>query len=130
MDEQPLSFKELQEMDKRNNTFLMEDGTEITTYDDSIEDVVEMGLAPLRDFLELIDEDAEGEIAKIYNVCNVLIEDMERKFDELSRFIRDHYGWVKVRRAQRGQMRYLLADTMLDVVVREPRKGAEDGDKN
>lgn len=96
------------------------DGKEITTYKESIRNVVLVKLEPLNDFLNLsIDDDGE-DAQRVLLIAKALLERAEQKIYEIVDYIDRNHGLVEVVRASYHQD--IKPETMLDIVF-TPVKG-------
>jgi len=97
-----------------------ERGDVITVYTESIDDVMDRTLAPLRNFLEMLSEvDDDDDLLRAAYIALALLERAEGKIDTAANYIIDNYGRVEIEKASYRQ--FTTAETMLGVVVNRTR---------
>lgn len=94
-----------------------EKGEIIITYTESLEDVLNRTLAPLRDFLEMQSEvDDDDDLLRAAYIALALLERAEGKIDTAADYIDKNYGRVEIEKASYRQ--FTTPETMLGVVFR------------
>ncbi|MCX5839408.1 MAG: hypothetical protein NTW71_12980 [Deltaproteobacteria bacterium] len=108
------------EMSEGKCVYRNERGEIINTYTETVEDVMNSKMAPLRDFLEMQrNREDDDDVVKVAYIALALLERAEEKTDEAADYIDKNYGRVEIERAMYEQ--YVLPETMLGVVFR-PRQ--------
>jgi hypothetical protein len=94
-----------------------ERGDIINTYTESVEDVMNLKLAPLRDFLEMLSGvDDDDDLLKAANIALALLDRAEEKIDKAADYIDKNYGIVEIEKARYQQ--FTTPETMLGIVFR------------
>ena len=91
------------------------DGKEITTFTESFYDFYSAAASKLKSFFDLL-QDADGE-TDIPFLAKDLLEHQDRKLSEIDKFIREHFGLIKLVRTCDHQDN-IAPETMLDVIFK------------
>jgi hypothetical protein len=99
-------------------TYALPNGTPISAYRETLEEVADQNLAILEEYFDLVSEAwADKDVGKI---GTILVEHARRCIEEVADFISENYGTVQVERAIHGQP--MVEDSQLLGVAFEPAK--------
>lgn len=120
MEEGKAMEKITKEISGGESVYRDEKGEILTTYSESLEDILNTTLVPLRDFLKMqSDVEDDDDLIRAAYIALALLERVEGKIDAAADYIDKNYGRVEIERVRHRQS--VTPETMLGVVFRPCR---------